>query len=110
MNEMARAAVLGLGIMGEAIARNLDGAGLLGATWNRKPRPDFPGFTPALRDTLKNNNFLFILVSDDQAAAKVLNAMEAALGPQHLVIQCSTVNPQSNIGFRHQVEIGRAHV
>ena len=108
-DEKTKAAVLGLGIMGEAIARNLDQAGLLGAAWNRSPRPEFPRFTPALRDALKDCEFLFILVTDDQAVADVINNMEADLGPQHLIIQCSTVNPASNIKFQQQVEKRGAH-
>jgi 3-hydroxyisobutyrate dehydrogenase-like beta-hydroxyacid dehydrogenase len=104
-----RAAVLGLGIMGEAIACNLDQAGLLGAAWNRSPRPEFPRYTPVLRDALKSCEFLFILVTDDQAVADVINNMEADLGPQHLIIQCSTVNPESNIRFQGQVEKRGTH-
>ena len=104
-----RAAVLGLGIMGEAFARNLERAGLLGATWNRTFRPDFHGFTPTLHDVLQNNDVLFILVTEDQAVAEVLENMESELGPRHLVIQCSTVNPESNIGFQQLVEKRGAH-
>ncbi len=104
-----RAAVLGLGIMGEAIARNLDQAGLLGAAWNRSPRPEFPGFTAGLHDVVTGCEFLFILVTDDQAVADVINNMEVDLGPQHLIIQCSTVDPSSNIRFQKQVEKRGAH-
>ena len=104
-----RAAVLGLGIMGEAIARNLDQAGLLGAAWNRSPRPGFPKFTAALHDVVRVCEYLFILVTDDQAVADVINNMEADLKPQHFVIQCSTVDPASNIRFQKQVDKRGAH-
>lgn len=109
MDKTPRAAVLGLGIMGEAIARNLHSAGLLGAAWNRTPRPDFPGFATTLCDAVKSSDCLFILVSDDLAVAELLNDMEADLGPRHLVIQCSTVNPSSNLSFGQQVEKHGAH-
>ena len=108
-DEKIKAAVLGLGIMGEAIARNFARAGLLGATWNRSPRPDVPGYIPVLHDAVKGCEFLFILVTDDQAVADVMNNMEADLGPQHLVIQCSTVNPASNLRFQEQAEKRGAH-
>jgi 3-hydroxyisobutyrate dehydrogenase-like beta-hydroxyacid dehydrogenase len=103
-NSKTHAAVLGLGIMGEAIARNLDQAGMLGTAWNRSPRPGFPKFTSVLHVATKNCTFLFILVTDDQAVADVIDSMEADLGPQHLVVQCSTVDPARNIRFQKQVE------
>ena len=109
LDRKPQAAVLGLGIMGEALARNLEQAGLLGAAWNRSPRPEFLHYTPALHDVLKDCEFLLILVTDDQAVADVINNMEADLGPRHLVIQCSTVNPASNIKFQQQVEKRGAH-
>jgi len=107
--QLTRAAVLGLGIMGEAIARNLDRAGLLGAAWNRKPRPDFPRFSPVLHDVVKRCDCLLLLVTDDQAVADVIHEIEGILGPQHLIIQCSTVNPESNVRFRQQIEKRGAH-
>ncbi|MGH8120440.1 MAG: NAD(P)-dependent oxidoreductase, partial [Gammaproteobacteria bacterium] len=109
LDRKPQSAVLGLGIMGKAIARNLDRAGLLGAAWNRSPRPDFPHFTLNLHDAVRRCDCLLILVTDDQAVADVINNIEGDLKAQHLVIQLSTVNPESNVRFGKQVEKRGAH-
>ena len=104
-----QAAVLGLGIMGEAIARHLESAGLLGATWNRTSRSDVPRFMPSLRDAAQKCDYLLVMVTDDQAVADVINKIEINLESRHLIIQCSTVAPASNIRFQQQVEKRGAH-
>lgn len=97
-------AVLGLGIMGEAMARNLDKDGLLTAAWNRTARKDFPKFNASVHNTVKNSEIILILVTDDQAVSDLLHLIEPDLGKQHLIIQCGTVKPDSNILFQKRVE------
>lgn len=104
MTTTGTAAVLGLGIMGAAMGRNLEQARLLGAAWNRTPQTAFPRFTPDLHDAAERCELLLVLVSDDQAVAEVIDALAEVLGPHHLVIQCSTVNPATNIRCMRQVE------
>jgi 3-hydroxyisobutyrate dehydrogenase-like beta-hydroxyacid dehydrogenase len=96
--------VLGLGIMGEAMALNLDKDGLLAATWNRSPKNDFPKFHASVHDAVNNSEIILILVTDDQAVSDLLEMIEPDLGKQHLVVQCSTVKPDSNILFQKRVE------
>ncbi len=97
--QTGKVAVLGLGIMGEAMALNLEADGLLAATWNRSPKPDFPQFTASIHDAVSAAEFIIILVTDDRAVSELLNVIQPALSAEHVVIQCSTVKPQSNIEF-----------
>jgi 3-hydroxyisobutyrate dehydrogenase-like beta-hydroxyacid dehydrogenase len=99
-----KVAVLGLGIMGEAMARNLDQDRLLAAAWNRTPNKDFPKFQASVHDAVRNSGIILILVTDDQAVSDLLDLIEPDLGKQHLVVQCSTVKPDSNIAFQKRVE------
>ena len=97
-------AVLGLGIMGTAIANNLEQDGLLSATWNRSSKPGVPKFKPSISDTIRDSELILILVTDNKAVSEILDLIQPCLSTQHLVIQCSTVNPQSNIGFQQRTE------
>jgi 3-hydroxyisobutyrate dehydrogenase-like beta-hydroxyacid dehydrogenase len=99
-------AVLGLGIMGRAIAQNLEEDGLLMATWNRTACPDAPQYTPEIKEVLNKARFLFIVVTDGKAVSYVLN--KPFLREDHIVVQCSTVMPQENIEFSHQVALTNA--
>jgi len=103
--------VLGLGIIGSAWARHLNDDGLLRATWNRTPQPDFPQwkYTPA--DAADAADILIIVVADPPAVKSVLEAMLPRLGSRHLVIQSSTIDPESSRLFSVMVrERGAAYV
>lgn len=104
-----KVAVLGLGIMGEAMARNLDQDGLLAASWNRSARPEFPKFMSSVHDAVQRSDIILILVTDDQAVSDLLDRIEPDLGIQHLIVQCSTVKPASNIQFQKRVKKTGAH-
>ena len=97
-------AVLGLGIMGTAIANNLEQDGLLAATWNRSGKLDFPKFRNSITDAVRDSEFILVLVTDDRAVSEVLELIRPYLSAQHLVIQCSTVKPQTNIDLQQQTE------
>lgn len=103
-NKTSQVAVLGMGIMGDAIARNLEQDKLLAATWNRTVKNDCPEFTPDIRDAISSAGIILILVTDDQAVNNVLDMIIPVLGKQHLLVQCSTVKPESNIEFHKRVE------
>jgi 3-hydroxyisobutyrate dehydrogenase-like beta-hydroxyacid dehydrogenase len=102
-------AILGLGIMGTALANNLENDGLLSATWNRSSKNDSPRFKTSISDAVSNSEFILILVTDDRAVSEVLKLIQPYLSSQHLVIQCSTVNPQSNIDFQQRIKNTGAH-
>lgn len=93
-----------MGIMGIAMARNLDEEGLLAATWNRSEKKDCPKFKSSIHEAVNAGDIILILVTDDQAVSDVLDLIQDDLGNQHLVVQCSTVKPSSNIDFQKHVE------
>lgn len=97
-------AVLGLGIMGRAMADNLAADKLLNATWNRTPRPGFPLFVASPGEAAQRAGILLVLVSDDQAVSDVLEQVEPVLCERHVIVQCSTVLPGSNIEFKRRTE------
>jgi 3-hydroxyisobutyrate dehydrogenase len=97
------AAVLGLGIMGEAIANNLEQDGLLSASWNRTVKNDVPRFFNSIEDAVSKANVLLILVSDGAAVLNVINLIEPFLTQKHIVVQCATVKPEENIEFEYRV-------
>ncbi len=99
-----RPAVLGLGIMGEAIANNLEQDGLLCASWNRSTKKDSPKFFDSIEDAVSKANVLFILVSDGEAVSNVIDLIEPVLTQNHIVVQCATVKPEENIEFESRVE------
>ncbi len=98
-----RAAILGLGIMGDAIANNLEKDGLLVARWNRSPKLNAAKFFNSIDDAVSKANVLFILVSDGQAVSNVLDLIEPVLTQDHIVVQCATVKPEENIEFEKRV-------
>ena len=97
-------AVFGLGIMGRAIADNLEADGVLTASWNRTPQPPAPEFIESITDAVSKASLLFIVVRDGQAVSDVLDLIEPALAKEHIVIQCATVIPEENIEFKIRIE------
>lgn len=102
--QLQKVTVLGMGIMGVAMANNLDEEGLLAATWNRSGNRDFPKFNASIHEAVSDGEIILILVTDDQAVSDVLDLILDDLTDKHLVVQCSTVKPSSNIRFHKQVE------
>jgi len=108
MNKL-NCAVLGLGIMGRAIADNLEEDGLLTASWNRTPQSTAPKFVESLEEALSKAKVLFIVVRDGQAVSDVLDLIEPILTNEHIVVQCATVIPDENIEFNKRVEARKAN-
>lgn len=97
-------AILGMGIMGQAIADNLEVDGLLTASWNRTSLSNVPRFTDDIKDAVSSARILLILVSDGKAVSDVIDLIEHALTRDHIVVQCATVKPEENIEFDKRVE------
>ena len=97
-------AVLGLGIMGQAVAENLEKDGVLAASWNRTPRTDAPKFTASIEEAVSKARILIILVSDGKAVANVIDLIAPVLRNDHIVVQCATVKPDENIEAKRRVE------
>lgn len=92
-------AVLGLGIIGSTWARHLENDGVLGAAWNRTPQPGFPRWVNHPAEAAQRAETLIIVVADPAAVESVLLALAPQLTPRHLVIQSSTIDPESSQAF-----------
>jgi 3-hydroxyisobutyrate dehydrogenase-like beta-hydroxyacid dehydrogenase len=107
-NEM-KAAVVGLGVIGAVWAGHLDRAGILKASWNRSPKLDAPKAIPNLTDVPELADIIHIVVSDEVAAADVVEQLLPRLHAHHLVIQSTTIDPQTSTRLKQQVEARGAH-
>jgi len=94
-----RTGFVGLGAMGQHMARNLHKAGLLGSVWNRtsskaEALASETGCRSAtdLAALAADSQAVVICVSADQDVLDTVNALAPALRPGSLVIDCSTVS------------------
>src|SRR5438552_10826337 len=86
--------VIGLGIIGRAIAANLRRKGFPVYVWNRSPRP-VPNFVGSLGELAGICDYIQIFVSDDEALLQTVEQLSGKLTPRHLVLAHSTVAPDS---------------
>jgi len=99
-----RVAVLGLGLIGSVWARHLAADGVLAGCWNRSPKPEQPGWQEQVSGAISGADVVMICVADPPAVAGILEQVLPQLGPGRLVIQCSTIDPDSSQRFAAQVE------
>jgi 3-hydroxyisobutyrate dehydrogenase and related beta-hydroxyacid dehydrogenases len=95
--------VIGLGIIGSRVAANLRKAGNQVWVWNRSPRPE-PNFLSSPAEVAESAKVIQIFVSDGPALLEVVTAMAPALGPEHIVVNHSTVAPPETIEAARIVE------
>ena len=95
-------AVLGLGIIGGAWAKNLIADGHNVRTWNRSPK-DFPNFHSSIQDAVDQAEIIIIVVADPPAVESVLEQITPKLGPGKLVMQSSTISAKWTLQFAAQV-------
>ncbi len=95
--------VIGLGIIGTRVAANLRKAGNQVWVWNRSPRPE-PNFLSSPAEVAESAKIIEIFVSDGPALMDVLTVMSPALGPEHIVVNHSTVAPRETIEAARVVE------
>jgi 3-hydroxyisobutyrate dehydrogenase-like beta-hydroxyacid dehydrogenase len=96
-------AVLGLGIIGGAWAKNLIADGHEVRCWNRTPKKEFPNFHESIVDAIEGAEVICIIVADPPAVQSVLDQIKPKLGPGQLVIQSSTISPRWTLEFAEQV-------
>ena len=96
-------AVLGLGIIGSAWAKNLIADGHTVRCWNRTPK-DFPNFYASIQEAVDQAEVIFIVVYDPSAVQFVLNQIKPKLGPGQLIIQSSTISAKWTQIFAEQVQ------
>lgn len=99
--------VIGLGIIGRAIAANLRRKGFSVFVWNRSPRP-VPNFVGSLGELAGLCNYIQIFVSDDEALLQTTEQLSGHLTRRHLVLAHSTVAPDSMRMAAEVVERRRA--
>jgi 3-hydroxyisobutyrate dehydrogenase-like beta-hydroxyacid dehydrogenase len=83
--------VLGLGIIGSIWARNLQADGHAVRTWNRTPRPEFPGWTADLAAAVRGASLILVVVADGPAVLELLRRIAPDLAPGAVVCQHSTI-------------------
>ena len=86
--------VIGLGIIGRAVAANLRRKGFPVYVWNRSPRP-VPNFVGSPTELASLCDYIQIFVSDDEALLQTVEQLSADLAPRHTVLAHSTVAPDS---------------
>ncbi|MDE3084708.1 MAG: NAD(P)-dependent oxidoreductase [Verrucomicrobiota bacterium] len=95
--------VVGLGIIGSVWARHYHAAGRLAGAWNRTAKPDFPCWKKTPEEIAAAVDVTQIVVADPPAVRSVLEKLLPALGPAKIVVQSSTIDPQSSDEFRRLV-------
>lgn len=100
--------ILGLGIIGRVWAEHYAAAGALRGTWNRTPQPGAPAALPDPAAVARACDVVQIVVADPPAVSGVLEAIAPALGPGKVVVQSSTIDPDSSDRFRSRVEAAGA--
>jgi len=96
--------VIGLGIIGGAWAKHYAVAGVLAGCWNRTPQPTRPQWKDSPEAVADAADAVQIVVADPPAVQGVLDRILPRLGPGKIVIQSSTIDPDSSDRFRAQVE------
>src|SRR6266581_8402508 len=99
--------VIGLGIIGCAVAGNLRRKGFPVFVWNRSPRP-VPNFVGSPGELAELCNYIQIFVSDDEALLQTVEQLSESLTPHHLVLAHSPVAPDSMRAAAEIVERRRA--
>lgn len=97
-------AVLGMGIIGTAWARNLMADGHEVRCWNRTPK-ELPGFCPDIREAVNGVDVILILVADPPAVQTIIDLIAPALSAGTLVIQSSTISAHWTKIFAEQVAV-----
>jgi len=92
--------VIGLGIIGAVWARHYDAAGKLAGAWNRTAQPDFPQWQATPEAVASAADVVQIVVADPPAVRGVIERILPALGPGKIMVQSSTIDPESSEAFR----------
>ncbi len=99
-------AVLGLGIIGQAWAHNMEADGLRVQVWNRTARDfgsQFAHFSPEASRAVEGAQLIFLVVADPPAVAEVLDLIEPSLRPGQILVQSSTISPEWTHRFAERV-------
>jgi 3-hydroxyisobutyrate dehydrogenase-like beta-hydroxyacid dehydrogenase len=95
--------IIGLGIIGSVWARHHAKAGNLTGVWNRTPQPDFPQWRDTPEAVVTAADIVQIVVADPSAVRAVLERIAPVLTSRNIVVQSSTIDPESSEQFRQLV-------
>lgn len=95
--------VLGLGIIGAVWARHYEAAGVLRGAWNRTPQPGFPQWKDSPEAVAEEADVIQIVVADPPAVEALLKRTIPVLRAGKIVVQSSTIDPDSSDTFRRLV-------
>ena len=86
--------VLGLGIIGQRVVKNLRERGFHVFVWNRTPRP-VPNFVGSPAEVAELCDYIQIFVADDDALLQMMQRMTPNLTANHIVMAHCTVSPDT---------------
>jgi 3-hydroxyisobutyrate dehydrogenase-like beta-hydroxyacid dehydrogenase len=109
MSTPSRVGVIGLGIIGARVAKNLRKAGFDVFVWNRTPK-DEPQFVQSPRILAETCQVLQIFVANDAAILETIENLLPALTPQHLLIAHSTISPETINEIAARIAPNGAHL
>jgi 3-hydroxyisobutyrate dehydrogenase-like beta-hydroxyacid dehydrogenase len=109
MSTPSRVGVIGLGIIGARVAKNLRKAGFDVYVWNRTPR-DEPQFIQSPQILAEKCQILEIFVANDAAILETIENLLPALTPKHLLIAHSTISPDTINEIAARVAPSGAHL
>ena len=109
MSTPIRVGVIGLGIIGSRVAKNLRKKGFEVYVWNRTPKAE-PNFVNSPAEVAKAAQIIQIFVSNDAAVLETLAALRTALTPNHLILIHSTISPEAVQKARDAVTSTGAHL
>lgn len=95
--------IIGLGIIGAVWARHYEAAGVLAGTWNRTAQTEFPHWKESPLAVADAADVVQIVVADPAAVRGVIGRILPVLKPGKIVVQSSTIDPQSSEEFRTAV-------
>ena len=88
---MNKAGIIGLGIVGSRVAKNLRQAGVHTYVWSRSPKPE-PNFLGSAADVAQLAPFVQIFVRNGQDLIEVVQAMLPVMTADHIIANCATVD------------------
>jgi len=109
MSTPIRVGVVGLGIIGSRVAKNLRKKGFEVYVWNRTAKPE-PNFVSSPAEVAKASQIIQIFVSNDAAVLETLAALRTALTPDHLILIHSTISPETVQKAKEAVASTGAHL
>jgi 2-hydroxy-3-oxopropionate reductase len=92
--------VVGLGLMGRPLARNLGQAGFTVRGWNRSPLdPELTRDVPlaATLEEAAGSELLVLILANSAATGEVLDVLQPHLRPGHLVVDMGSSDPRDSI-------------